>query len=349
MKNNLFTFVILLVSLLSCSESNKTDWDDKTTFLKGKLLNETDLDLYFPRDIIMIDSLIIIGDINRSELYHRYLISGNKVVTLSGFGKEGDGPNEFYMAFSLHYTNNRLSIFNKGFLRYQTLNKSDLLSSDIESYMETKSIKDGAVFHDLIELENNLYLGTGTFKKGMFAFYSNDSIVYTDIPYPEDNINTINEQKGMVYQGFLVKQPNGNKIAFAGFYGQIFEIFNYENYNIKRVFSDIIDLPSYRPSLESENYLEANYTAENKTGYFMTSVTDKHIYALFCGKNYGDDRIDYANTIFVYDWNGSRIKKYLLDKDLSCICVNNDGSKIYGLHTDPEDDLVKIICYNIEN
>ena len=348
MKNNIFTFAILLISLLSCSQSDKTDWDDKTIHLEGELLNGSVLDLYTPRDIIMVDSLIIIGDINQSELYHRYLINGNNIEELSGFGKEGEGPNEFYMAFALHYTNDRLSIYNKGFLRYQILNKSDLLSSDIESYMETKSVKNSAAFHELIELENDLYFGTGTFRKGMFAFYSNDSIVHSDIPYPKDNINTINEQKGMVYQGFIAKQPYVNKIAFAGFYGQVFEIFSYENYNIKRVFSDIIELPSYKPT-ESENSLEANYTVENKIGYFMTSVTDKYIYALFCGKNYNDNRIDYANTIFVYDWDGNRIKKYLLDKDLSCICVNNEDSKIYGLHTDPEDDLVKIVCYNIEN
>ncbi|MDR1369654.1 MAG: TolB-like 6-bladed beta-propeller domain-containing protein [Dysgonamonadaceae bacterium] len=348
MRNDVIICTVLLILFSSCTKNNQVVWDDKTVSLKGQVLDGPILDLYFPRDIIMIDSLIIVGDINQSELYHRYLIRDNSFEILPGFGKQGEGPGEFFMPLSLHYANKKLSIFNRGLLRYQVLNNHCLMSLTVNSCIETKVIKDAFAFNELIELDDNVFMGTGTFNTGMFAFYSNNSILNTDVSYPDDKLNTTNEQKGMVYQGFLAKQPNGKKVVYAGFYGQILEIFNVENQNIRRIFSDIADFPSYKPGMKSIDYLEANYTDDNKIGYFMTAVTDKSIYALYCGKTHKDDRLDYANIIFVFDWNGNRMKKYLLDKDLSCICVNNDESKIYGLHTDPEDDLVKFVSYDLE-
>jgi hypothetical protein len=143
-------------------------------------------------------------------------------------------------------------------------------------------------------------------------------------------------------------QPAGNRVVYAGFDGHILEIFELtEETSIQKIFDDIYEFPKYEPLNTNGDSMTANRTRDNKTGFYSVSVTNQFIYALYCGKLATEKRADYANIIYIYDWDGNRIKKIILDKDLAGITVDKENTKIYGLHTDPEDDLLKVVCYSL--
>jgi hypothetical protein len=321
-------------------------WKEKTQAIQGQII-EPELNILLSREIQMIDSLIIINAANTEPLYHIYrLTKNNQLEQLSTFGTMGEGPNEFIFNTAMNIGENKISIFDKSLLRNYIIDLYSL-SNNTKIQMKTEYLNNSSSFNKLIAIEDNIYFGNGTFERGMFAFYHHDSLIYTDVPYPEDGIDASNEQKGMVYQGCLVKQLRGNRFVYGGYYGHILEIFSIDGFSLKRIFSDIYEFPQYGMK-QSGTFLEANYKNNNRTGFFSISTTQEYIYALYSGKKRGDDRIDYANIVYIYDWDGNRIKKCIMDKDVSGICVDKNNKKIYGLYTDPNDDNLKIVCYSLK-
>jgi hypothetical protein len=343
---------ILIICCYSCTNrSNRfvseEEWKEKNEFIQGQIIGQLPIDL--SREIVVLDSLMIISDAGSEPVYNVFKITGDeKIEYVSGFGTRGQGPNEFICNLSLKIKDeDTITIFDESLLRNYLIDKRSLLSESV--YMVTKYLPNADSYNNLIQLKNNLYIGNGIFTEGMFAFYQNNSKIYLNIPYPDDGIPAANIQKGMVYQGCLAKQPGGNKIVYAGYYGRIFEIYELlDDISMVKIFSDLYEYPRYKPE-ESLNSVRANFTKDNRIGFFSISVTHEYIYALYCGKKSDEKNLDVANIIYVYDWNGQKIKKYVLDKEIVGISVNSQNDKVYGLYSDEKDDILKVICFNLSD
>jgi hypothetical protein len=333
--------------MLSCTNNNKfvleDEWEQKSIFLRGQIIGELDVDM--SREIQIIDSLIVICDAYAEPVYKIYRMTGeNKVERIAEFGTKGQGPNEFLFNMNMQMKGDTLSIFDKSLLRNYLIDCSSIVNNDIS--IVTENVKNASYFNQFIKLKDGLYIGNGIFEEGMFAFYHNDSKIDANIPYPNDGINAGNMQKGMVYQGCLAKQPKGNMLVYASFYGHIFEIYELiSDSSIKKVFSDIYEYPLYDDSGGSPNQVIANFKEGNQTGFFDVSVTNEYVYALFCGEKDNEKDNDSANTIYVYNWKGEKIKKYFLDKNIVDMCIDSKNEKIYGLYNDPKDNILKVVCF----
>lgn len=73
-------------------------------------------------------------------------------------------------------------------------------------------------------------------------------------------------------------------------------------------------------------------TRNEKSRYAFTQVmsTDKFIYVLYSGNNMSDQNIDYAKSIFVYDWNGKPIKRLNLGRYVTGFTVSGDDKSVYA-------------------
>ncbi|MDR3218226.1 MAG: TolB-like 6-bladed beta-propeller domain-containing protein [Dysgonamonadaceae bacterium] len=334
---------------ISCTDKRFTSesvWKDKTLTIESQIIAD-DLDILVSGEMRLIDSFLIISDAYNEPLYRIYKITdNNQLEYISGFGAKGEGPNEFLFNSYMQIGEDRLSILDQTLLRNYFIDFHKLANPDVDSFMVAKSVKNAANFHALIEVSDDLYVGNGSFHDGMFAFYCDDSVIQTHIPFPEDGISASHIQKGLAYQGACLKQTGGNKLVFAGHNGHFLEIYNIKDTLMQKVFSDVYEFPRYTPE-DGGNFIEVNFAQDDLLGFLDVFATSEYIYALYCGKKYGDNRAFLANIIYVYNWNGERIKKYILDKELSGICVNKENTKIYGLYTDSNDDRLKIVLFHL--
>jgi hypothetical protein len=340
--------LIICTYSYACTDSHKVasdnEWNEKIVSLQGQVISPIDINV--SREIKIIDSLMIIEDANEEPIYHIFKITDeNKIEYVSKFGNRGNGPNEFIYNLNIQIGEGIITIPDKSLSRNYVIDSHSLLKDTIP--IITESLRDISNYNNFIKLKDGLYVGNGRFIDGMFAFYLNDSIINTKIPYPNDGIPADNLQKGMVYQGLLVKHPKKNRLVYAGYYGHILEIYEVTSDTaMHKIFSDIYEYPLYEGK-NSPNYLTANFKDKNRIGFFSISVSQEYIYALYCGRRNNEKNTEDANIVYVYNWDGGKIKKYILDKNIVGISVDKHDKRIYSLYNDPEDDILKVLCFNM--
>jgi hypothetical protein len=78
-------------------------------------------------------------------------------------------------------------------------------------------------------------------------------------------------------------------------------------------------------------------------GHFIgLSISDKYIYALYSLKDKDASVQDKfrGNTIFVFDWEGKPIKKFVMDCDVKAIEVSDDEKRIYAIFDNPDPEII---------
>ena len=97
---------------------------------------------------------------------------------------------------------------------------------------------------------------------------------------------------------------------------------------------------NYSATANEDGHKSFRHTKETLASYLDIVVTDKYIYTLFCEQKYIKKTMSNTNNIYVFDFDGNPVKKYVTDKPISFLEVKND-SIIYGLTYDIFPDIVK--------
>ena len=92
-------------------------------------------------------------------------------------------------------------------------------------------------------------------------------------------------------------------------------------------------------TLLSYNYKGRAVVAKgNISGYRSMCLTDRFIYAHYCGKPWEpfEPSSSFGNKVFKFDYAGRLLDEYVLDKDALYIAVDEKRQKLYSLR--PYDD-----------
>ena len=148
----------------------------------------------------------------------------------------------------------------------------------------------------------------------------------------------------ILFDAKMTVKPDRSKVALAGNYLDAIEIFNTNGEILNTIkgpeegFNFAFD---HAKSLEI-NILLTN--ADTKKAYVNICSTNQYIYALYSGKRKGgESNYNLGNCIYVFDWDGKPIKKYLLDQDLIHFDINEKEQRLYAV-SKPEN---YIIYYNL--
>jgi hypothetical protein len=68
----------------------------------------------------------------------------------------------------------------------------------------------------------------------------------------------------------------------------------------------------------------------NEMAYWDVQLTDRRVYALFCGCRLGDDDHQLPREIHVFDLDGTFQETLRLDRPVSAFAVSPDGRRLYG-------------------
>lgn len=319
------TTLVSFVSFSSCTEQVKDLWIGKTTSLKSCNLNTNISFLYIPMDLCIKDSFIITSTYNRNSFFTVYSINNNNIQELYSFGEKGEGPEDFIFPTSLRIYDKYVHFYDKALSKYITIESLDSLK------IQTKNVQ-SLGFNNLIKLTNGDFLGDGFFSDVRFKLIQKEDTISLKIPYPSEDKTKESVQTGLAYQGDINRNPKRDQIVYTSSYGDIIEIYKSTNNGIEQIFSQQLQYPLYTPQDQNSGEISSNLSPKCIKSALCTYVTEKYIYILYSGMTMDDPMHNYSNIVHVYDWQGNPQKKYILDKHLTCIGIDEHDQFLYGVY-----------------
>ena len=357
--NNLF--LVLLLTLIACSQkSDITNWEiySESDFeelpsisLTGNPLPINSDKLNTAYSMFSQDSLLIVNKLVASPTFIEILDIRNG-ENVARFGELGGGPLEFPTFIKPKNIKSKEG--------YISIN----IPNDDGAYYEisTQSI----INNELKELKRLYQFGPknsgdivniGNGKYALLSVGSEHRLVIVDtaksssggvFEYPfADEMGIPKTRLGLAYQGYLLHNPNNNRLAIFDEWSPTWDIIGYDGNDFWSIYSNHI-----RPPLVQDlSYQEGNVTSEsigvlpeNKMAFFRPSATDDYIFTLYSGRTI--DRWEMAsftpNIVLVFDWQGQVVNKFELDRDVKCIAVSEDNKSLFAfVETIDENQIIK--------
>ncbi len=276
-------------------------------------------------DLCIKDSFIITSTYNRNSFFTVYSINNNNIQELYSFGEKGEGPEDFIFPTSLRIYDKYVHFYDKALSKYITIESLDSLK------IQTKNVQ-SLGFNNLIKLTNGDFLGDGFFSDVRFKLIQKEDTISLKIPYPSEDKTKESVQTGLAYQGDINRNPKRDQIVYTSSYGDIIEIYKSTNNGIEQIFSQQLQYPLYTPQDQNSGEISSNLSPKCIKSALCTYVTEKYIYILYSGMTMDDPMHNYSNIVHVYDWQGNPQKKYILDKHLTCIGIDEHDQFLYGVY-----------------
>lgn len=325
-KKYLILFMLFSFFIISCNDQKKGYTDSlscQSEHLYAKILNDTFM-LASPKGLFLWDSLLVVIDARcGNNLF--YMFSSSDGAFLKSGGKKGEGPGEVANP-SNAYLNS------EGILSYWDLNKSRIvrysingLLSGSESYYSEFHFGGELMltsFLDIIALKNGyLYNGNTDRHIGIYGMDSSlDSPVLPDVPSREIDRAIMNKCHWAI-------APDEKRMVRATSIGGIVQSYTVESDRVEECWSKLFFPPVYK-LVEGVKPAWISWCEDSQMGFDNLYVTDQHIYLLLNGK-FAKNK-PFANEVLVMDWNGNIEKKFIFDKTVKTIAVDEDKRVIYA-------------------
>ena len=357
MKN--INYIIFLLLLISCSDksnelieiSHAKYFNDKN-FKEIKKVNHeifNDNFIGYPVRVISIDTFLIAVDMKKDSIFHIFSTKSKKY--LGNFIPRGSGPNELITCSNITQSNipRTFWAFDISSRKFSEYNIDSLFNNkqELKSTINFNKIKSKLIginqpqwISDSTVICNSLF----KYNERFFIFdkelnlkkkiYNNNLNIYDKFP---DNI------LGDIFSSFINVKPDKSKIAIAGRYLDLLEIYD-SNGNLLAMTKGPNKDFNFKFDIESSlNQGTMIKLPETRRGYIGIKTTNNCIYLLYSGKERRNpNHYSFSNTIYTFDWNGNPLNKYELDAQISSFAIDEKENKIYALHHD-----AYIITYNM--
>lgn len=293
------------------------------------------------------DSLLTVGKVGTDSFLSVVNLDDNSVC--DNLCLHGRGPGEYTMAFTCNKQfvrdggANLLYTFDMGqrmllvdltesIRQHRTIIRTEENLRNLTAFSQKMLyLNDGRLFVKYNAVENperdNRYF------PGRYVIYDRQREQGTEIPFFGSKMDS--EHLGFLARtacdGSVILKPDGTKAVDA--------MLNFDYLNI-------IDLEKRTGfTLRNENALtyEAVSGLSNEErmrrmrfAYFDLAVTDKYVFAAYCGNSYeaGFDSPDNITTLRVFDWNGNPLASMQFDRRIMGIAFRERTGLLYGLDTE---------------
>jgi len=275
------------------------------------------------------DSLLFIGDKSAKHCMKIFDLEKNKLRNFSEIGKGVHEITAPVAEVSVDYKNNELYV-GDDFKCY--VYAIDKLRKEQDIPERTISLK----------YEND-------FRFMYYTFAANGYIVGSSIESPCAvlNLNTRvlrtkskYKTNSRIEQGKTYSHPILNKVVREQIRSGVLEFVSYGEAKIEF---------TKKTWWEYDGGEQLKKHKEYRKPFIDISVGEHFIYGLYSGQIYkGNDVLGFSksNKIFVLDWEGNPIKKYLLDTDVRCIALDGKNNILYAGAEDEEGEL-SIVKFNL--
>lgn len=340
MKNVIILIISSLV-LLSCNKTQSQVFNEQErklpAFKSGDELTFEVIREYLgppPRAMHFRDSLLVLHHERPVEYW--ISIFNTKGKHKKSLYKVGRGPEEFIGVCSSGFMDDKFWMFdsqnNTLAIIENLINNPTILST----YKVEPPIR-------IVNLLNNCSFVTLGFGSGTKNRFDNYNFIDNKVTTGYGNINTLKNfikitsgkhnyplmMEKNVFASFFSVKPDKSKFVAAYAYFDAIEI-----YNTTGELKICLRGPTDKfPQLEvyHEGGGSGVITPRNtKVGYSQVISTDNYIYALYSGENIFEHGFS-AKSLFVFDWNGTPIKKFKLSHPIETFCVDEKNTIIYSV------------------
>lgn len=336
-----FSLLFLIFLSFGCDSKQES----KSESLTSERLELSDF-VIRAKSLYFYDNLLFVTDPEAGHLFKVFDVEKN--TYLGNFGSLGEGPCDVSFPSQILGMNNKsLSVFVKGKLSIIDFDLNQLFSASGPGFCIIRDLKVNVDFQRLLQLDEKRFFGVGYFEK-KYALFSSENVRDEKYFFPFHFEEELSKQHSLnniaiSAQGNLNLKPDGKMVAFTTHNFGALDIINVEDSFPILVHRETFTKPLF--GSEDGNVIRASFSDENLVGFLHASVTDKHIYGLYSGKPQGDDASG-SDVVFVFDWEGKKVKTIHLDKAVSFIVVDKEGSFLIGYSDDGKANFYK---YNLQN
>ena len=339
MKKELIIVLGLFV-LFSCQNQYVSEIDFPEEIpVEISLLKEAYLSV--PLNMEHGDSLLFISDFRGDSLLWIYDIKENEFI--SKFAPFGEGPDDFLSPIEIKLLDSVLIIHNRW---HYSLKEYDL-NSDGSFLIKKSAISKLPTDIDRVHpLNDHNYIASGRFKEGRYVILdkNGEPIRYCgEYPsYFNGEKKIPNFPKFMFHQTMFDSNSKGNKLACVT--SHVLDIMEYTDDSLRLIHRLLLSPYGYEYR-QNEYSAQAIEDIRNEIGGRRVYATDDFIYLLyipFTEKQYHELQSKTCE-IWVFDWNGKAIKKFIINSDICTFCVNRENNTIYCVTNAPEPTVGRII------
>ncbi|MDE5678064.1 BF3164 family lipoprotein [Phocaeicola sp.] len=339
----IFLCLLFCLCLFACKNRVEGEVTVPEVYLDGK---ELLVDSFYMGKYLMLltgDGELVMPSYLRDSVMYVGKLKGDSVITADGFLACGMGPNEISSSFSvseccsdsvftfLDWNGGRLNfVYNIPVAEKKRKNKTLW-----KRYTFERVVKYRCAVPALVLLsDTTLLLGAGAYCEPYVLSVVNlntQEITPVDFWPDGDGVECPNLTRQAVYMNNARLYKNGNQILYScgmGHYAFIFELDGSKMVH-KKVLFDVY--PEYKVNADGMNY---DYTSSwfSELKFF---TTQKFIYVMVLKydrvkkKPYKEYPYYYNDEILVFDWEGNKVKKYVLDIPFNFFVIDEKDERMY--------------------
>jgi len=348
MNKNIFLILCLCFLFMGCAKHSNSIRKKNESFPIEKRVDLESIKvkpvLFFISDMVILDDELVTLDIKNDVFFQLFNLPDLRYIGPQIH--KGDGPLEETLIFP--YIEN----VGKNAFAYRTINKIKIVSHDIikNRYILLKSYQvpqETEILNSCL-LNNGLcgYNILGKTKQEFIRYdFSSHKIQNFGPSFPSVGFSISDDKKNMLFTKIMVSKADGNRFAAL-----------YDKFPLLRVYDkdgNLLSETEYiNHQVEPVGYSKKEILIsdiENTTiDYMRIKATDKYIYGLYSGMTNkqlatsGIDKSACCCEIHVWDWNGSPVARFMLDKNVTCFAVSQDDSYMIFSSSLNEDILYKM-------
>lgn len=326
----IFSIILICLYFGSCEKPNQIIIsDDIKTFsqfpkeenIEFKKLIE--FPLGNPRQMITIDSTLILGNYASGQEYYLHNYSLSKGVFSKPYIRKGRGSNKILGLGNMGFYDNYLWLNDYTAKKLMILDFDKVIKGHSDFDITEYSFKTNRYYKTIL-IDSLQCISTGSeaskFKVQIIDLPTGKvSEEFGNLKSYSSNLTLPVISQACFSQTML--KPTSDKLVLAYIHTDIIEIFDL---NTKK--SSSLQGPE-KFDLEFETMNNRWFENEKtKVAFIGGTVTDQNIYLLYSGKNFSDENAFKGNYIFVYDWDMNPIKKIKLNKDVYQISISDDNT-----------------------
>lgn len=361
-KISLSLFAIpLVVVFCSCKEVRNSDYiqiDNAETLdwqsfplchLTEKIIIE-DIEEGDPVNLSLIDSLLFMTNLSGKKMLHVYSIPGERL--LGGFGNRGRGPNEL---LSMEYvypgfregTGSGYDVTSGRWLQFKIAESLESGNFVVDSIVNISKEKDKYYLDNPVRVSDGKFAAVGFLNLENRCFVTDLNLdsylefVNPDITFRKKMPDNILAD---MYAPHLSVKPDKSRIALAGGYIDLVEIFGVDGTHIFTGVGPVLDLHIDIDVARSSERQVFMKTDETRRAFLSVKSTDEYIYLLYSGKQKQDpSHYSSGSLVYVINWDGEPVAHFELDASVWDIEISSDNKSLYGIKS----SLPSLIQYDL--
>jgi hypothetical protein len=348
MKSSL-CYLLIGCGLIACSGNSGRQYPRYAAFPDEQTLSSEVIPLdtalfRYPFRVAVRDGVLLVSDLHNAD-YYLHAFTWPDAKHLVSFGRRGEGPEEMLMAETFQF-NSPDSIWvldsNRAQITRWRISVNGRTAERVEEVNLDKSLVRTLDFH---ETETGFIVPDYS---GEYRFHLTDRQgkrirSVGRIPTVQTAKDGFNPALAQAWRSFIDYSPGNGVLAMATQLGEVLEIHH---------LTDSTPVVLYGPA--GEPVFQTHQGEGIPTGIMGFSdiqVTERFIYALFQGTSFKAIQTAYekgrklesgGRLIYVFDLNGRPVHKYMLDRAISGMYVDEAAGMIVAVDVNSDEPVVKI-------